>query len=379
MTVNRLRQLTQLGQSLWYDYIRRDLYQGPALRRLIEEDGLSGMTSNPTIFERAIAQTDLYDHHIRRLGAEGKAPSEIFETLALDDVCRAADSFRSVYELTDGADGFVSIEVRPHLAHDTEESIAEARRLWKACHRPNVMIKIPATREGVLAIHRCLTEGININITLLFSLERYREVMEAYIAALEARVSSGQPIDRIRSVASFFISRVDTSVDARLDRIAKERGRSGRDRHRARILRGRVAIANARIAYQAFEGVFHGLRFLELKHKGGSVQRPLWASTSTKDPAYPDLYYVEALIAPGTVDTMPPETFEVYKHWGKPMVRIYDDLPLAFAVFDDLAELHIDASQISRELEEEGIGKFAASYDKALKAIEGKEAPLRVA
>ena len=379
MTVNRLRQLTQLGQSLWYDYIRRDLYEGPALRRLIEEDGLSGMTSNPTIFERAIAQTDLYDRDIHRLAAEGKDPSQIFETLAVNDVCRAADSFRSVYEWTDGADGFVSIEVRPHLAHDAEGSIAEARRLWKACQRPNVMIKIPATQEGIFAIQQCLAEGININITLLFSLGRYREVMEAYMTALETRVSSGLPIDRVRSVASFFVSRVDTKIDARLDAIGKERGRSDRDRHHARILRGRVAIANARIAYQAFEGMFHGPRFLQLKHTGGRVQRPLWASTSTKDPAYPDLYYVEALIAPATVDTMPPETFEAYKHWGKPMVRIYDDLPLAVAVFDDLAELSIDASLVAQELEEEGIRKFAGSYDKAVKAIEEKEAPLRVA
>jgi transaldolase len=379
MTGNRLVQLTRLGQSIWYDYIRRDLYEGPTLRRLIQEDGLTGMTSNPTIFEKAIVQTDLYDQDILGLAAQRRGPAEIFETLALNDVCRAADCFRSVFDGTGGADGFVSIEVRPQLAHDTEGSIAEARRLWRACDRPNVMIKIPATREGVPAIHRCLSEGININITLLFSVGRYREVMEAYMSALERRVSSGQPIDRIHSVASFFISRVDTNVDAKLDAISKEVGRSSRARRHARSLRGKVAIANARIAFEAFEGIFRGPRFAKLQEKGGHAQRPLWASTSTKDPAYPDLYYVESLIAPGTVDTLPPETFEAYKREGNPMVRIYDDLPCASAVFDDLAQLRIDAWRVSLELEEEGARKFADSYDKVLRAIEGKEQALRVA
>lgn len=379
MNGNRLVQLTRLGQSIWYDYIRRDLYEGPALRRLIEEDGLTGMTSNPTIFEKAIVQTDLYDQDILKLAAARRNPAEIFETLALNDVCRAADCFRTVFEATDGTDGFVSIEVRPQLAHDAEGSIAEARRLWKACDRPNVMIKIPATREGIPAIHRCLSEGININITLLFSVGRYRDVMEAYISALEKRVASGQPIDRIQSVASFFISRVDSNVDAKLDAIARDAGRSNRDRRRARSLRGKVAIANARMAFQASQEVFHGPRFAKLAEKGGHVQRPLWASTSTKDPAYSGLYYVEALVAPGTVDTMPPETLEAYKREGNPVVRIYDDLPSASAVFDDLAQLSIDAWQVSLELEEEGAQKFAASYDKAVRAIEGKEQALRVA
>jgi transaldolase len=379
MNGNRLVQLTRLGQSVWYDYIRRDLYEGPALRRLIEEDRLTGMTSNPTIFEKAIVQTDLYDQDILELAAARRNPAEIFETVALNDVCRAADCFRSVFEATGGADGFVSMEVRPQLAHDAEGSIAEARRLWKACDRPNVMIKVPATREGIRAIHRCLSEGININITLLFSVGRYREVMEAYISALERRIASGQPIDGIQSVASFFVSRVDSNVDAKLDAIAQDVGRSNRDRRRARSLRGKVAIANARMAFQAFEEVFHGPRFAKLAEKGGHVQRPLWASTSTKDPAYPGLYYVEALVAPGTVDTMPPETLEAYKREGNPVVRIYDDLPCASAVFDDLAQLSIDAWQVSLELEEEGAQKFAGSYDKVLRAIEGKEQALRVA
>jgi transaldolase len=373
MSVNPLRKLVELGQSVWYDYIRRDLYQGSELRRLIEEDELRGMTSNPTIFEKAIAETELYDEDMRRLAAKEANPAAIFESLAVEDVRRAAETFQSVYESTGGDDGFVSIEVRPQLARDTEGSIAEARRLWKACDRPNVMVKIPATAEGISAIRRCLSEGININITLLFSVSRYREVMEAYLAAMDERVAAGQPVDRIRSVASFFVSRVDTNADKKLDAIARDAGRADRERQRARELRGKVAIANARIAYQAFEEVFRGARFARLKEKGVRHQRPLWASTSTKDPAYPDLYYVEALVAPDSVNTMPPETFEAYRDHGDPKVRIHDDLPAANAVFQGLAELKIDEQRISRELEAEGAEKFFESYGGVLKAIERKE------
>jgi transaldolase len=373
MTMNPLRRLVELGQSVWYDYIRRDLYRGSELRRLIEEDGLRGMTSNPTIFEKAIAETVLYDDDMRRLASKGANSATVFESLAVEDVRRAAETFQSVYEKTGGDDGFVSIEVRPQLARDTEGSIAEARRLWKACDRPNVMVKIPATEEGIPAIRRCLSEGININITLLFSVRRYREVMEAYLAAMDERVAAGQPVDRIRSVASFFVSRVDTNADRKLDAIARDADRPDRERQRARDLRGKVAIANARIAYQAFEEVFHGSRFARLKEKGVRHQRPLWASTSTKDPAYPDLYYVEALVAPDTVDTMPPETFEAYRDHGDPRVRIFDDLPAAHSVFQGLAELKIDEQRISRELESEGAEKFFDSYDRVLKAVERKE------
>jgi transaldolase len=371
--MNPLRKLVELGQSVWYDYIRRDLYRGSELRRLIEEDGLRGMTSNPTIFEKAIAETELYDEDMRRLASKGANPATIFESLAVEDVRRASETFQSVYDATGGDDGFVSIEVRPQLARDTEGSIAEARRLWKACDRPNVMVKIPATEEGIPAIRRCLTEGININITLLFSVRRYREVMEAYLEAMEERVAAGQPVDRIRSVASFFVSRVDTNADKKLDAIARDAGRADRERQRARDLSGKVAIANARIAYQAFEEVFQGSRFARLKEKGVRHQRPLWASTSTKDPAYADLYYVEALVAPDTVDTMPPETFEAYRDHGDPKVRIHDDLPAAHSVFQGLAELKIDEQCISRELEAEGAEKFFDSYERVLKAVERKE------
>jgi transaldolase len=372
--MNRLKRLEELGQSIWYDFIRRDLYRGPELKRLITEDGLKGMTSNPTIFQKAIAESTLYDEDIRREGKDGgRSPAAIFESLSVADVRAAADAFRPVFDSTGGQDGFVSIEVGPHLAYDTGGSVDEARRLWKACEKPNVMVKIPGTAAGVPAIRQCLAEGININITLLFSVSRYREVMEAYLAALEQRAGARQPIDTVRSVASFFVSRVDTNVDKKLDAKTK----SGDER--ARPLRGKLAIANARVAYEAFEEVFASPRFAALKGRGAGLQRPLWASTSTKDPAYPDLYYVEALIAPNSVDTMPPETFDAYRDHGDPKVRIHDDLAGAHEVFRALSALGIDAETVARELEEEGVKKFSDSFDALLKTIAEKEASMRVA
>lgn len=370
MSGNPLQKLCELGQSVWLDYMRRDLYTAGDLARLIREDGLRGMTSNPTIFRKAIVETDLYDQQIRSEVKEGKDPAAIFERLAIEDVQRAADEFRSVYEATDGNDGFVSIEVRPHLAHDTEGSISEAHRLWETCDRPNVMIKIPSTKQGLQAIRRCLSDGININITLLFSVPRYREVMEMFLSALEKRLAAGKRVDHLRSVASFFVSRVDTSVDKKLERIA-QRGGSRPQVKLARNLRGKLAIANARIAYQAFGEVFAGARFRKLAARGARLQRPLWASTSTKDPAYPALYYVEALVAPDTVDTMPPETLATYRIHGDPRVRIHEDLPGAHAAFRQLGELGIDA-EVFHELEEEGIEKFTDSCSATLKSIREK-------
>ena len=379
MNPNPLKRLNELGQSVWYDYIRRDIYTTDKLSILIREDGLSGMTSNPTIFQKAIAETDLYDEDIRRFAAAGSSVSQVFDRLAVDDVCHAADVFRPVYERARGNDGFVSIEVGPKLAHDTEGTIAEARRLWKECDRPNVMVKIPGTAEGVPAIRRCLAEGININITLLFSVARYREVMEAFLSAMEERVASKKDVAKIRSVASFFVSRVDTNADKKLDAVAKNTAASESVRSRARALRGKLAIANARLAYQAYEEVFGGGRFKALKAAGVATQRPLWASTSTKDPAYPELYYVEALIAPDTVDTMPPETFDAYRDHGDPKVRIHDDLSGARDAFKGLGEVSVDEKQIFRELEDEGVKKFSDSYDSLLKALEQKEKAMRVA
>ena len=375
---NPLWKLRELGQSVWYDYIRRDLYASGKLERLIRDDGLAGMTSNPTIFQKAIAETELYDEDVRRLGAQGKDPYAIFDELAIGDVSHAADGFRPVFDETSGGDGYVSIEVGPKLANDTEGSIREARRLWEACARPNVMVKIPGTAAGVPAIRRCLSEGININITLLFSVARHREVMEAYLSAVEERIARGLPVGNLHSVASFFVSRVDTNVDKKLDRIAKEDPEGSRGRA-ARELRGKAAIANARLAYQAFEEVFRSERFRALEARGVRLQRPLWASTSTKDPAYPDLYYVEALVARETVDTMPPETFDAYRDHGDPKVRIHDDVDGARDVFRRLSGLGIDEAAVSRELEEEGVKKFSDSYDSLLKVLSEKEKAMRVA
>ncbi|HWX25342.1 MAG TPA: transaldolase [Vicinamibacteria bacterium] len=377
MTVHSLKKLAELGQSVWYDFIRRDLIQTGKLERLIRQDGLAGMTSNPTIFQKAVGETDLYDEDIRRLGAQGKDAAEIFEGLAVRDVQSAADVFRPVYEETGGNDGFVSIEVAPKLARDTEGTIEEARRLWAACARPNVMVKIPGTKEGLRAIRASLVAGININITLLFSVQRHREVMEAYLSAMEERVSKGLPVDHLRSVASFFVSRVDTNADKKID--AKAKTGSEKEGALARRLRGKLGVANARIAYEAFEEVFGGDRFGALQKKGVRLQRPLWASTSTKDPSLPDLYYVEALIAPNTVDTMPPETFDAYRDHGDPKIRIREDLAGAHAVFTGLEELGIEGDAIFRELEDEGIQKFSDSFDALLKMVAEKEKAVRSA
>lgn len=368
---NPLQKLNALGQSIWYDFIRRDLFTSGKLERLIREDALTGMTSNPTIFQKAIGETDLYDEDIRRLGGEGRDAGRVFEGVAVADVQRAADFFRPVFDRTGGNDGFVSIEVGPHLARDTQGTVEEARRLAQSCDRPNVMVKIPGTAEGVPAIQQCLEEGVLINITLLFSVPRYREVMEAYVSALESRVRSGKPVDKIRSVASFFVSRVDTMTDKNLDALAA--AGSDENKKRAGELRGKLGVANARVAFQAFTETFGGSRFAALREKGAVRQKPLWASTSTKDPSLPDLYYVEALVAPDTVDTMPPETLEAYRDHGDPKVRIGDDLPGAHGVFRGLTELGIDEKQIFRDLEEEGIRKFSDSYDSLLKTLAEKQ------
>jgi len=377
MSDNPLKRLAALGQSVWYDFIRRDLYRSGRLEKMIHEDGLAGMTSNPTIFQKAIADSDLYDEDIREIGAGGKDAGQIFEGLAVRDVQGAADVFRPVFDRTGGNDGFVSIEVQPGLARDTAGTIAEAKRLWTSCNRPNVMVKIPGTAEGLEAIRASLAAGININITLLFSVERYVQVAEAHLAAMEERISKGLPVDKIRSVASFFVSRVDTNADRKLDAVAKSGDAA--TAAAARALRGRLGIANARLAYEAFERIVASPRFQALKGKGVAVQRPLWASTSTKDPALPDLYYVEALIGPDSVDTMPPETVDAYRDHGDPQVRIREDLPGARAVFGQLSKLGIDTAAIFRELEDEGIKKFADSFDALRKAVSEKEKAVRVA
>lgn len=367
---NPLLRLRELGQSVWLDYIRRDLFEGE-LDRLIEEDGLAGMTSNPTIFDGAISDTDLYDDVIRECGPDME-PAEIFEKLAVADVQEAADHFRPLYDETEGRDGFVSIEVRPALAYDTEGTVEEVRRLWTSCARPNVMVKIPGTREGLPAIRSCLAEGININITLLFSVDRYLEVMDAWFDAFRERVDRGEPVARLASVASFFVSRVDSKVDGRLEKLLEEAGAD--ERARIEGLVGRIGIANARIAYERFEERFRSAEFAALEEAGARLQRPLWASTSTKDPDYPDVYYVDNLIAPDTVNTLPPDTLDAFRDHGDPEVRIFDDRDETHRMMDTLGDLGIDFAEVTRELEAEGVDKFAKSYDDLLETIREERA-----
>jgi transaldolase len=367
---NPLNRLHDLGQSIWLDYLRRDMLLDGRQARLIREDDLSGQTSNPTIFQKAIAESDLYDDDIRAAGANPD-PNAVFESIVIQDIRTAADLFRPVYERTDGEDGFVSVEVSPDLAWDTDGSIEEARRLWDSIDRPNLMVKIPGTREGLPAIRDCLAAAININITLLFSVDRYHEVMDAWFDAMERRVERGERIDRIASVASFFVSRVDSKVDQRIgERLARV---ADDQRGRLEAIEGRIGIDNARLAFQAYEQRFGEDRFAALAAEGARPQRPLWASTSTKNPDYPDVYYVEALLAPGTVDTLPPETLEAYRDHGEPAVRIYEDLDGAHRRVAELGELGIDFRIVLEELEKEGVEKFAKSYHELLDTIEEKQ------
>lgn len=361
-----MRELLEHGQSVWLDYLRRGMTRSGELADLVAA-GLRGMTSNPTIFERAIAGSTDYDDVLAELADSNLTDREAFEKVAIRDVQEAADVFRPVYDDTGGADGFVSIEVSPALARDTEGSIAEARRLWHAVDRPNTMVKIPGTREGWPAIERCLREGININITLLFSLEHYRAVAEAYLRALEARLAAGEPVDRLASVASFFVSRVDTEVDKRIESVGGALAE----------LRGQVAIANARLAYDEFLAMTRSPRWKALEARGARVQRPLWASMSTKNPAYSDVMYVEALIGPDTVSTVPPETLLAFEDHGVVARTLPGDVGAAQRIMQALEAGGINFADVNRVLEEEGIGKFAASLDKLLAVLARKRRSLQ--
>lgn len=365
---NPLVRLGRLGQSPWYDYITRDLVTSGELLRLIREDGLLGMTTNPTIFEKAIVGSDVYDADVRRLSSDGCSPAEVVEAIAVGDVRAACDLFAPVYQRTGGRDGVVSLEVSPTLAHDTAGTIREAERLWAAVDRPNAVIKIPGTREGLPAVAHCIAAGINVNVTLLFSVARYEEVVAAYEEGLEARAARNRPLEQIASVASFFVSRVDTMVDPLIDRAGGAAGE----------LRGTIATANAALAYRAFRRLTAAARWTALAARGARAQRPLWASTSTKDPRYADLHYVEPLIAPDTVNTMPPETFAAYRDHGRPEIRIDAALAAADEHLARLEEVGIDLADVTARLEAEGVKKFAASYESLLKGIESKMEALTV-
>jgi transaldolase len=367
MKDNPLRKLETLGQSIWLDYIRRDLIVSGELRRLIEEDGLRGMTSNPSIFEKAIAGSHDYDEDIRAMALEGKDVKAIYEALSQRDVQSAADEFRPLYDKSEGKDGYVSLEVNPHLAHDTRGTIEEARRLWTALNRPNVFIKVPATEEGLPVIRHLISEGINVNVTLLFGIPRYRQVVEAYLAGVEARVSRAKPVKRVASVASFFVSRIDALVDPLLEKLMAH---GGGNADVAKMLHGQVAVASAKAAYQIYKEVFGGDRFRTLAHEGALSQRLLWASTSTKNPEYSDVKYVESLIGPDTVDTAPVETIDDYRDHGEPKDRIEQEMATARWVLERLPELGIDIDRMTQQLEDEGVEKFGISFDKLMETLE---------
>jgi transaldolase len=366
MTKNPLKQLGMLGQSIWLDYIRRDLIAGGELRRLIEEDGLRGMTSNPAIFEKAIAGSQDYDEDIRATVLEGKDAQSIYEALSQRDVQSAADEFRPLYDRTDGTDGYVSLEVNPHLAHYTHGTIQEARRLWDALNRPNVFIKVPATAEGLPAIQQLVSEGINVNVTLLFGLRRYRQAAEAYLAGIEARAARRKPVKHVASVASFFVSRIDALVDPLLERLIAS---GGKEADLAKRVRGQAAIASAKIAYQIYKEIFGSDRFRTLAAQGARVQRLLWASTGTKNPDYSDVKYIEALIGPDTVNTAPLETLDAYRDHGEPEARLEQDVTEAHWMLRRLPELGISIDKVTQQLEDEGVTKFKKPFDKLMETL----------
>ncbi len=367
MKDNPLTKLGTLGQSIWLDYIRRDLIASGELRRLIADDGLRGMTSNPSIFEKAITGSHDYDEDIRVMVLQGKSVKAIYEALSQRDVQSAADEFRPLYDKTEGADGYVSLEVDPNLAHDTRGTVEEGRRLWAALDRPNVLIKVPATAEGLPGIQQLISEGINVNVTLLFGIPRYRQVVEAHLAGLEARVMQAKPVETVASVASFFVSRIDTMIDPLLGKVI---ARGGEDADSAQMLHGQVAIASAKVAYQIYKGVSESDRFRKLADKGARTQRLLWASTSTKNPEYSDVKYVEALIGRDTIDTIPVETLDGYRDHGEPEERIEQEVMKAREVLDRLPELGVNLDEVTEQLEDEGVGKFSRSFDELMEALD---------
>jgi transaldolase len=373
MKDNPLKKLESFDQSIWLDYIRRDLFSSGELRRLIDDDGLRGMTSNPSIFEKAIAESHIYDQDIREQAVKNKNVQAIYEALSQRDVQSAADEFRSVYEKTDGKDGYVSLEVNPHLAHDTKRTIEEARQLWAALNRSNVLIKVPATSEGLPAIQLLISEGINVNVTLLFGLPRYRQVVEAYIAGLEARAAQGKPVKHVASVASFFVSRIDALVDSLLEKIIAQGGQKA---VLAIKVHGQVAVASAKAAYQIYMEIFGGNRFKKLADEDARVQRLLWASTSTKNPDYSDVKYIESLIGRDTINTIPPETIDAYRDHGDPKLRLDQDVNEAAWIMERLPELGINIDKVTQQLEDEGIKKFKEPFDKLMEILAQKNPEL---
>ena len=368
--MNPLVDIRRLDQSLWLDFISRKVLQNGELKRRIDEDALRGVTSNPAIFEKAIGGSSDYDQTIKEQAQQGKSAEDIYEGLAVADVQAACDLFKGLYDSHDNSsDGYVSLEVSPKLANDTDGTIAEARKLWKEVARPNVMIKIPATKEGLPAIRTAISEGINVNVTLIFGLDRYKEVAEAFIAGLEDRLKTGQSLERIDSVASFFLSRIDVLLDPQLEKIAAEGGEKGK---LAESLVGEVALSSAKQAYQLYKDIFAGPRWQALADKGAHTQRLLWASTGNKNPKYDDLKYVENLIGPKTVNTIPVETMDIFKEKGQPADRLEQGLDKARQVLADLPKLGIDLNAATQQLEDEGVQKFIEPFGKLIDSVEKK-------
>ena len=373
MSHSRLHQLHAAGQSVWLDYIDRTILSDGALTRQIADDALSGMTSNPTIFEKALATGTAYDAQLAA-APESLTPWQLFELVESDDVRTACDQFRTVYEQSGGTDGYVSIEVSPNVANDAEATVEEAHRLWKLVNRPNVMIKVPGTEEGSKALRRLIADGLNVNVTLLFAVEAYARVIEAYLAGLEDRMKAGGDLHRIASVASFFVSRVDTEIDARLDATMQDADDGSRSRIGA--LKGRAAIANAKLAYALFQRHFSGERWEKLRASGARVQRLLWASTGVKNPAYRDVMYVEQLIGPDTVNTMPPATIAAFQHHGVAARTIDRGVDEARELLQALASDGISMATVTDKLLAEGLASFQKSFDTLLTGLQTKLASL---
>ncbi len=366
---NPLLGLQKFGQSIWLDYIRRDLLTSGELKRLIDEDGLRGMTSNPAIFEKAIADSTLYDDVLKSLQPRTDlTPTGRYEILAIRDIQDAADILRPVYDSTRQRDGYVSLEVSPYLARDTQGTLNEARRLWKAVARPNIMIKVPGTTEGIPAFQQLISEGINVNVTLLFSQEVYQNVADAYVAGVEQLAARGD-VRKIASVASFFISRIDNAVDAAVAAKLKT-SNDPKEQEQLKSVQGKVAIANGKLAYQRYQKTFSSDRWNKLAAQGAQTQRVLWASTSTKNPAYRDVLYVEELIGPDTVNTLPPATLEAFRDHGLPRLSLTEDIPSAEQTMKTLVQLGISIDEVTDKLTNDGVRLFAEAFDKLLKAVE---------
>ncbi len=369
---NPLQELQKLGQSVWYDNVDRAQIQSGQYQHILTDDGVAGVTSNPTIFGKSISTGHAYDEQISQLLSEGKDTSDVYEAVVIQDIRTVADMLRPVFERTEGQDGYVSLEVSPDLSHDTEGTLSEARRFWKMVDRPNLMIKIPATPEGIPAIKQAISEGMSINVTLIFSLDSYRAVADAYLSGLEERNGRGEDISKIASVASFFVSRVDTLVDQLLEDKIKATSDTN-EQQKLKALEGKAAIANARLVYQEFKRIFGSPRFESLKQARANLQRPLWASTSTKNPAYRDVLYAEELIGPNTVDTMPLETIENFRDHGNARVTIENDLQGSKDIFTALEAEDIHYNQVTQQLLDEGVKKFADAFHQLFNDIKSKQ------